>query len=128
MMDSMDGTQFQCATTTCLPYVTIAVSDILQCQTTCLQQAQCKVASYRQSTSSCQLFTNDVNQGNTLEAAIGIVTMAVISGTRTPSVQVMTYVDLNFIAVVHIYKITTVLKHKKHHNENSKSYYINTIQ
>ncbi|UJR06705.1 hypothetical protein I4U23_010991 [Adineta vaga] len=85
MMSTMDGWQFQCATTTCLPYVTIVAFDILQCQSTCLGQTQCEAASFHQSTSSCQLFDHIVTQNNNMEAMVGTVTMTVISGTRTPS-------------------------------------------
>ncbi|CAF1664676.1 unnamed protein product, partial [Adineta ricciae] len=83
----MDGQQFQCAITTCLPIANFTVSNILNCQVSCLEQSQCKAASFRQSTSNCQLFSNDVNQNTTLVGAAGTVTMIVIDGTRVPSVS-----------------------------------------
>ncbi|UJR18131.1 hypothetical protein I4U23_005031 [Adineta vaga] len=84
-MSIMNGWQFQCATTTCLPYATATTSNIFQCQTSCLGHIQCKAASFHQSNSSCQLFDNMPNQNNSLESTIGTITMMVISGTRTPA-------------------------------------------
>ncbi|CAF1582009.1 unnamed protein product [Adineta ricciae] len=81
----MDGWQFQCTITSCLPIANITVSNILNCQVSCLENSQCKAASFRQSTSNCQLFSNDVNQNTTLVGTAGTVTMVVIDGTRTPS-------------------------------------------
>ncbi|CAF1377282.1 unnamed protein product [Adineta ricciae] len=84
-MTIMDGWQFQCATTSCLPHATVTASDIFQCQITCLQQTQCIAIGFRQSISKCQLFTNDINQNSSLETAVDAVTMMVIPGTRLPS-------------------------------------------
>ena len=85
LMTSMDGRQFQCATTTCLPYATVTTPSILQCQTACLQQTQCIAISFRQSISQCQLFTNDIDQNSNLEIDADTVTMMIIPGTRLPS-------------------------------------------
>ncbi len=83
-MSIMTGWQFQCATTTCLPFVTVTVSRISECQTTCLAQVQCQAASFQQSTSNCELFTNIKNQDENMSADVETVTMIVISGTRMP--------------------------------------------
>ena len=84
-MSIMYGWQFQCATTTCLPYSTDIVSNIFRCQTNCLAHVQCKAASFHQSNSSCQLFDSMPNQNNSLELTIGTISMMVVSGTRIPS-------------------------------------------
>jgi len=83
-MSIMTGWQFQCATTTCLPFVTVTVSSISECQTTCLAQVQCQAASFQQSTSNCELFTDRRNQDENMSADVETVTMIVISGTRMP--------------------------------------------
>jgi hypothetical protein len=83
-MSKMTGWQFQCATTTCLPFVTVTVSRICDCQTACLAQVQCQAASFQQSTSNCELFTNIKNQDENMSADVETVTMIVISGTRMP--------------------------------------------
>ena len=84
-MTIMDGRQFQCATTTCLPYATVTASNILRCQMTCLQQTQCTATSFHRSTTECQLFTKDIDQNSSLGTAVDVVTMMVIPGTRLPS-------------------------------------------
>ncbi|CAF1167516.1 unnamed protein product [Adineta ricciae] len=84
----MNGWQFQCVTTTCLPYTTITASNIFQCQASCLAQVQCKAASLQRSTSGCQLFDNTMNQNDPMDANMDIIGMTVISGTRTPPARV----------------------------------------
>ncbi|CAF1538348.1 unnamed protein product [Adineta ricciae] len=83
-MLSMNGWQFQCVTTTCLPYTTITASNIFRCQASCLGQVQCKAASFQRSTSGCQLFDNTMNQNDPMDANMDTIGMTVISGTRTP--------------------------------------------
>jgi len=80
----MTGWQFQCVTTTCLPFATITVSSIYDCRTACLAQVQCQAASFQQSTSNCELFTDMTNQDENMSAHVETVTMIVISGTRVP--------------------------------------------
>ena len=83
-MSIMTGWQFQCANTTCLPFVTVTEPSIRDCQITCLAQVQCQAASFQQTTSSCKLFVNIQNQNGNMFADVETVTMIVISGTRMP--------------------------------------------
>ncbi|CAF4220984.1 unnamed protein product, partial [Adineta steineri] len=41
-MSEMIGWQFECANTTCLPFITATVSNIRQCRINCFAQVQCK--------------------------------------------------------------------------------------
>jgi hypothetical protein len=84
VMSIMTGWQFQCATTTCLPFVTVTVSSVRRCQMACLAQVQCQAASFQQSTSTCELFTDISNQDENMSAHVETVTMIVIYGTRMP--------------------------------------------
>jgi len=84
LMSIMPGLQLQCATTTCLPFVAVTVSNIRACQMACLVQVQCQAASFQQSTSTCQLFTDIRNQNDNMLADVETVTMVVIYGTRVP--------------------------------------------
>lgn len=74
--------QFQCITTTCLPYSNVMIPNIVQCQTSCLADVQCNAASFCRSNSTCQLFDNIPSQNISVETAIHIIAMVVISGTR----------------------------------------------
>ncbi|UJR20188.1 hypothetical protein I4U23_023320 [Adineta vaga] len=76
--------RFQCTNTTCPPFMTMNLSNIRLCQTTCLAQIQCQAATFYRSISSCQIFTNILNQQNNMVADAKAVTMFVISGTRIP--------------------------------------------
>ncbi|CAF0732962.1 unnamed protein product [Adineta steineri] len=90
-MSTMNGWQFQCSNTTCLPFTTLIVSNSRRCQMACLAQIQCTVASFHQSNSNCQLFADLSNQnGNMLLPNIEIITLIVISGTRIPSAPTTT--------------------------------------
>ena len=89
----MNEWQFQCATTTCSPYSTIIVSHIRRCQMDCLAQTQCEAASFHQSNLTCQLFENMSNSNITLETATDIITMIVVSGTRTSSGESATMIS-----------------------------------
>jgi hypothetical protein len=83
-MSIMTCWQFQCATTTCLPFVTAIVSNVRVCQMACLAQVQCQAASFQQSNSTCELFTDIRNQNENMSADVEAVTMIVNSGTRMP--------------------------------------------
>ncbi|CAF4132309.1 unnamed protein product [Adineta steineri] len=78
------GWQFQCSNTTCLPFATVAVSNIINCQVACLAQVQCNGATFYRSSSNCELFANVSNQNGNLSANMDTVTMIVIDGTRIP--------------------------------------------
>ncbi|UJR12331.1 hypothetical protein I4U23_016508 [Adineta vaga] len=80
----MNGCEFQCANSTCLPFVTTTAPDIRQCQIDCLGQPQCKAITFQQATSKCQLFINIMDLNNNLQANIETTTMIVISETRMP--------------------------------------------
>ncbi|CAF4076263.1 unnamed protein product, partial [Adineta steineri] len=83
-MSTEAGWEFQCSRTTCVPFATVTVSSIYNCQVACLAQVQCKAASFYQSSSNCELFADISNQIGNLSANIDTVTMIVIDGTRIP--------------------------------------------
>ena len=83
-MTIMAGWHFQCASTTCLPFVTLTASDVRQCQINCLNQIECQAASFQQSTYTCELFGYIPNQNSYISAYVDTVTMLVIDGTRIP--------------------------------------------
>ncbi len=83
-MSKMVGWQFQCSTTSCLPFKTIIVSDIRRCQMACLAESLCQAASFNQLNSNCQLFTDIINQNGNMLADINTVTMISRPGTRIP--------------------------------------------
>jgi len=80
----MNGWQFQCANTTCLPFITVAALSLRSCQINCVAQVQCQAASFQQATSSCKLFANIQNQNGNMFADVETITMIVMSGTRMP--------------------------------------------
>jgi hypothetical protein len=79
------GWRFQCVNTTCTPFVNVGATSVHRCEIACLAQDQCQAASFQQATSTCQLFSNSLNQQNNLTVDVGTTTMMVISGTRMPS-------------------------------------------
>ncbi|CAF1667427.1 unnamed protein product [Adineta ricciae] len=83
-MTTMNGLEFQCANSNCLPFVTTTAPNILQCQIHCLRQPQCKATTFQATTCKCQLFNNTADQNSNLQANIQVTTMIVISGTRIP--------------------------------------------
>jgi hypothetical protein len=83
-MSIMTGWQFQCINTTCIPFVTLTASSVRTCQISCLGQIQCEAASFQQSNSICQLFTNIPNPDSNLLADLMTITMIVMPGTRIP--------------------------------------------
>ncbi|CAF4201145.1 unnamed protein product, partial [Adineta steineri] len=78
----MSGWQFQCANTTCLPFVTIRMLNIRNCQIGCLDQVQCQAITFHQSSSNCELFSNIFNQNRNMSINAGTITMIDMSGTR----------------------------------------------
>ncbi|CAF1406825.1 unnamed protein product [Adineta ricciae] len=76
-MRIMKEQQFQCVTTTCLPYFNGIQSNRLQCQINCISQSQCRAASFHHLNSTCQLFNSATNEYTNLETAIGSVAMIV---------------------------------------------------
>ncbi|CAF3702757.1 unnamed protein product, partial [Adineta steineri] len=78
------GWQFQCSNTTCLPFATVTVSNIDNCQVACLAQVNCKALTFYRSSSSCELFADISNETGNLSANIDAVTMIAIDGTRIP--------------------------------------------
>ncbi|UJR12983.1 hypothetical protein I4U23_000009 [Adineta vaga] len=59
-MSIMNGWQFQCATTTCLPFSTVTVSNM-------------------------SIFSDTLDPSTDLQASTGMITMIVKDGTRVPS-------------------------------------------
>ncbi|CAF1343385.1 unnamed protein product [Adineta steineri] len=76
--------KFQCANTTCLPFISVITTDIRNCQFACLGQSQCTAATFHRSTSSCELFDNMLNQNGNMLADVDATSMNVISETRFP--------------------------------------------
>ncbi|CAF4193612.1 unnamed protein product, partial [Adineta steineri] len=81
-MSLIDGWEYQCVNTTCAPFATVVVSNIRMCQVTCLNEVQCKAASFHQSTSKCQLFSDIPDENGNMLANMETVTMFVIAQTR----------------------------------------------
>ncbi|CAF1206802.1 unnamed protein product [Adineta steineri] len=80
----MPDCKFQCANTTCLPFINIITSDIKNCQVACLVQSQCRAATFHRSTSGCELFADMLGQDGNMLADADATSMNVISGTRFP--------------------------------------------
>ncbi|CAF1096536.1 unnamed protein product [Adineta steineri] len=83
-MSLMRGQKFQCASTPCLPFANIVTLTIIKCQMACLAQIHCRAASFHQSTSNCDLFTDMSNEISNMTTDTDITTMIVIAGTRYP--------------------------------------------
>ncbi|CAF3920445.1 unnamed protein product, partial [Rotaria sp. Silwood1] len=83
-MSLMRNSKFQCANTTCLPFTSIITSTIMKCQMACLAQIYCRAASFHQSTSNCEFFTDMSNEIANMLTDIDIISMIVIAGTRSP--------------------------------------------
>ncbi|CAF1346833.1 unnamed protein product [Adineta ricciae] len=74
MFVSMNS-KFQCANTTCLPFIIIIPPNVLGCQVACLMRSQCKAATFYR---SIMIYTDATS-------------MSVISGTRFPSASTQAY-------------------------------------
>ncbi|CAF0822823.1 unnamed protein product [Adineta steineri] len=85
-MSLMVDSKFQCANTTCLPFINIITTDIRSCQLACLGESQCRAVTFHRSTSNCELFADILNQNGTMLPDVDVTSMNVISGTRFPSV------------------------------------------
>ncbi|CAF1483502.1 unnamed protein product, partial [Adineta steineri] len=83
-MSKINGWQFQCANTTCLPFVTIVVSNMIKCQTNCLAQIHCRAVTFHKSISTCQLFDDIINQNSNMLANTDTISATVILQTRIP--------------------------------------------
>ncbi|CAF1403316.1 unnamed protein product [Adineta steineri] len=84
LMSLMTGSKFECVNTPCLPFANIITPTIMKCQMACLAQAYCRAASFHQSTSNCELFTDMSNEIANMVTDIDIISMIVITGTRFP--------------------------------------------
>ncbi|CAF1118141.1 unnamed protein product [Adineta steineri] len=87
IMSLIPDSKFQCANTTCLPFINVIKSNIRSCQVACLTQNQCRAATFHRSTSNCELFADILNQNGNMLADVDATSMNVISGTRFPSGQ-----------------------------------------
>ena len=83
-MSTMNGWQFQCVYTTCIPFVTLTMPNIRRCQMMCLAQIHCEAVSFHRSTSTCQLFADISYQNGYMLADLDTVSMIVLAGTRIP--------------------------------------------
>ncbi|CAF3763552.1 unnamed protein product [Adineta steineri] len=89
-MSLMPDFKFQCANTTCLPFLNVITLNIEYCQIACLGQSQCTAATFHRSTSDCELFDNMLNQNGNLLGDVDAISMNVISGTRFPPAAMLT--------------------------------------
>ena len=93
-MSIMKGRLFQCANTTCPPFVSVAASNVRTCQIACLKKAFFQAASFQRSNSSCELFSFIPNQNESISTNYAeFVAMIVISGTRAPSGKWIMFTD-----------------------------------
>ncbi|CAF4166568.1 unnamed protein product [Adineta steineri] len=83
-MSLMNCFKFECANTTCLPFINITTQNSMKCQMYCLSQIHCRAASFHRSTSNCEVFTDMSNQNVNMVADMDTVSVNVISGTRFP--------------------------------------------
>ncbi|CAF1469868.1 unnamed protein product [Adineta steineri] len=81
-MTVLDGWKFQCAATTCLPFVDLYTRDISDCQMACLAQSECVAFRFYLSTSYCEFFTDISDQNENMMTDIDTNTIIVISETR----------------------------------------------
>ncbi|CAF4298362.1 unnamed protein product [Adineta steineri] len=86
-MSLMVDSKFQCANSTCLPFINVITSNIRNCQIACLTQSQCRAATFHRSTSNCELFSDMLNQNGNILADVDATSMNIISGTRFPAGQ-----------------------------------------
>ncbi|CAF1417094.1 unnamed protein product [Adineta steineri] len=84
-MSLIPDSKFQCANTTCLPFLNVITSNIKNCQVACLAQSQCRAATFHRSTTNCELFGDMLNQNGNMLADVDATSMDVISETRFPS-------------------------------------------
>ncbi|CAF3693613.1 unnamed protein product [Adineta steineri] len=83
-MSLIPDSKFQCANTTCLPFISVITTDIRNCQFACLGQSQCIAATFHRSTFDCELFDSMLNQNGNMLADADATSINVISGTRFP--------------------------------------------
>ncbi|CAF1301115.1 unnamed protein product [Adineta steineri] len=91
IMSLISDSKFQCANTTCLPFINVITSNIRNCQVACLTQSQCRAATFHRSTSNCELFGDMLNQNGNMLTDVDTTSMNVISGTRFPSGQAVVF-------------------------------------
>ncbi|CAF1439884.1 unnamed protein product [Adineta steineri] len=83
-MSFIRGQKFPYTTPSCLPFANMITSTIMKCQMACLAQIYCRAASFQQSTSNCELFTDMSNEIAYMLPDADITTMIVIAGSRSP--------------------------------------------
>ncbi|CAF1195910.1 unnamed protein product [Adineta steineri] len=83
-MSLIPDSKFQCANTTCLPFISVITTDIRNCQFACLGQSQCIAATFHRSTFDCELFDSMLNQNGNMLADADATSINVISETRFP--------------------------------------------
>ncbi|CAF4097455.1 unnamed protein product, partial [Adineta steineri] len=85
IMSLVPDSKFQCANTTCLPFINIITSNVRNCQVACLTQSQCRAATFHRSTSNCKLFADMSNENENMLTDVDASSMNVIRGTRFPA-------------------------------------------
>ncbi|CAF4076497.1 unnamed protein product [Adineta steineri] len=93
-MSIIPDSKFQCANTTCLPFISVTTTDIRNCQFACLGQSQCIAATFHRSTSDCELFDNMLNQNGNMLADVDATSMDIITGTRFPPGQILFFISI----------------------------------
>ncbi|CAF1533832.1 unnamed protein product [Adineta ricciae] len=86
------NSKFQCANTTCLPFVIIVTSNVLGCEVACLMRSQCKAATFYRSITICQLFNDIIDLNGNMLIHTDATSMSVINGTRFPSESISTQI------------------------------------
>ncbi|CAF1369309.1 unnamed protein product [Adineta ricciae] len=117
-MFAVRGRKFQCATTTCSPFVNTVTPTIIKCEMTCLAQVYCRAASFHQSNSNCELFTDMSNEIGNMLTDLDIITTIVIAGTRSPPEPATTTTSTATTST-----ITTTIRGNG--NSYTKSFYFN---
>lgn len=77
--------QFTCANTTCLPFAAFTISKARRCQLVCINDEKCQAISFHHSTTYCELFANIWNQKNNLSINRNVITMIMMTDSRTSS-------------------------------------------
>ena len=71
----MNGQQFSCVNTTCMPFSSFAVLNSRRCQLACVNVNGCQAIGFHQSTARCDLFAGIVNQKKNFSLNPDVVTM-----------------------------------------------------
>ncbi|UJR19988.1 hypothetical protein I4U23_023122 [Adineta vaga] len=82
LMTLIVGQKFQCAQTTCFPFLSLTTANIRNCQIKCLVYTQCKAVTFHESTLNCELFINISDQIGNMLSDTDVITTITIDETR----------------------------------------------